>query len=328
MNKRVNTKEKGGKKWRIQKQKIDGITLVALVVTIVVLLILAGITITYVMGDNSVFKQATKSKAQTEIAKIEERAQLIYSDKLMENASSNMKIKVETSQVIEQLKTEGYTIKQIAVSAEDITGISLDKENMTIGKSKTAEIKVTYEGVEEPFIYYVEVQGKYYQMHSTKGFITINREPSNLTKEDFEAENGEGSTTTLTVVSSETEIAIASVRAGSNNIIEVTSTETEGETVVTVTYGSYTKTCTVKVVEPVLATGITLNETEYVVTGGESWIHDKQLVATIEPSNVTEKEVTWKSSNPEVATVDENGLVKAGTKGRRSNHNSNNKRRK
>lgn len=45
-----------------------GITLVALVVTIVVLLILAGITITYVMGDNSIFKKAQEAKNKTEEA--------------------------------------------------------------------------------------------------------------------------------------------------------------------------------------------------------------------------------------------------------------------
>ena len=202
------------KKYRKENK---GITLVALVVTIVVLLILAGITINYVMGDNSIFNQASKSKIQTEITKIEEKAQMIYSDKLMENASSNLK--VETSSVIEQLKTEGYVIKQKTVSAGDIKGISLDKESMTIGTSKTAEIKVTYEGVEEPFIYYVEVQGKYYQMHSDKGFITIDREASNLTKEDFETENGEENTTALTVTSSKTEIATANLKAEINNII-------------------------------------------------------------------------------------------------------------
>ena len=45
--------------------KSNGITLVALVVTIVVLLILAGITISYIMGDNSVFKKASDAKEQT-----------------------------------------------------------------------------------------------------------------------------------------------------------------------------------------------------------------------------------------------------------------------
>lgn len=54
-------KEKLRKKW-------EGITLVALVVTIVVLLILAGITIMYTMGENSIFKKAQEAKNKTEDA--------------------------------------------------------------------------------------------------------------------------------------------------------------------------------------------------------------------------------------------------------------------
>jgi hypothetical protein len=45
-----------------------GITLVALVVTIVVLLILAGITIMYVMGENSIFQKAQDAKDRTDEA--------------------------------------------------------------------------------------------------------------------------------------------------------------------------------------------------------------------------------------------------------------------
>lgn len=48
--------------------KESGITLVALVVTIVVLLILAGITIVYVLGDNGIFKLAQDAKNKTEEA--------------------------------------------------------------------------------------------------------------------------------------------------------------------------------------------------------------------------------------------------------------------
>ncbi len=296
------------------KTTTAGITLVALVVTIVVLLILAGITLTYVLGDNSVFKQASQAKIKTEIGKIEERAQMIYSDKLMGTASSTLSTKVETSEVIEQLRNEGYTIEQRPVAVGDITGISLDKESMTIGKNKTAEIKVTYEGVDEPFVYYVEVQGKYYQMHSNKGFITIDREASNLTKADFE-NSGEGTTATLTVTSSDETVATAKVKEGSNNTIEIEAKEKDEEAIITVTYGNYEKTCTIKVVVPVLATDISLNRTAYTVTGGDSWTNDLQLVATLKPTNVIEKEVTWTSSNPEIATVDDTGLVKAGTKG-------------
>ena len=65
-----NNKERGTK----------GITFVALVVTIVVLLILAGITLTYVFGDNSVFKQATDAKLQTEIARAREKIEMVLSE--------------------------------------------------------------------------------------------------------------------------------------------------------------------------------------------------------------------------------------------------------
>lgn len=52
----------------------------ASLVTIVVLLILAGITITYVMGDNSILKKTSEAKLQTNIAKAREKLELVLSD--------------------------------------------------------------------------------------------------------------------------------------------------------------------------------------------------------------------------------------------------------
>lgn len=46
----------------MKKQKNQGITLIALVVTIIVLLILAGISIATLTGDNGLIKNARKSK--------------------------------------------------------------------------------------------------------------------------------------------------------------------------------------------------------------------------------------------------------------------------
>lgn len=57
-------------------------------------------------------------------------------------------------------------------------------------------------------------------------------------------------------------------------------------------------------------TGLSLNYEKKTVTKGKT----TQLAATVEPSNAAEKEVTWKSSDSSVATVDKNGLVK-GVKG-------------
>ena len=49
-----------------------GITLIALIITVIVLLILAGVTISMVVGDNGVLKQAQNAKIKTEKAKDEE----------------------------------------------------------------------------------------------------------------------------------------------------------------------------------------------------------------------------------------------------------------
>jgi len=49
-----------------------GITLIALVITIIVLLILAGVTINMVLGDDGIIKQAQQAKAANENAMLEE----------------------------------------------------------------------------------------------------------------------------------------------------------------------------------------------------------------------------------------------------------------
>lgn len=52
----------------------NGITLIALVITIIVLLILAGISISMLSGDNSILQKATDAKTNTERASIIEQA--------------------------------------------------------------------------------------------------------------------------------------------------------------------------------------------------------------------------------------------------------------
>ena len=56
----------------------NGITLIALVITIIVLLILAGISISMLSGDNSILQKATDAKTNTDNAQIKERVQLAY----------------------------------------------------------------------------------------------------------------------------------------------------------------------------------------------------------------------------------------------------------
>ena len=56
--------------------KTSGITLIALVVTIVVLLILAGITISLVFSENGIISKSKNAKEQTEISKVREQLEL------------------------------------------------------------------------------------------------------------------------------------------------------------------------------------------------------------------------------------------------------------
>lgn len=73
-----------------------------------------------------------------------------------------------------------------------------------------------------------------------------------------------------------------------------------------------TKTQTNTVPANVAVTGIQINENIKSLEVGES----KLLTATITPSNATDKNITWKSSNESVATISSSGEVvakKAGT---------------
>ena len=73
---------------------------------------------------------------------------------------------------------------------------------------------------------------------------------------------------------------------------------------VTTQDGSHTATCAVTVTQPV--TGVTLDPTSLSLFTGDT----ATLTATVEPENATNKNVTWSSDKPEVATV-ENGKVTA-----------------
>lgn len=61
-------------KERMKQEK--GITLIALVITIIVLLILAGVTIATLTGENGILNQANKAKIKSDIAEVKEQAQL------------------------------------------------------------------------------------------------------------------------------------------------------------------------------------------------------------------------------------------------------------
>ena len=98
-------------KEEIQQKKEKGITLIALVITIIVLLILAGVTVATLTGDNGILTKANEAKESTEIEtekEIIKLAVLVASEKEDYKDISKEKLQNE----LEQLsggKTEVYS---------------------------------------------------------------------------------------------------------------------------------------------------------------------------------------------------------------------------
>ena len=59
-----------------KRKKETGITLIALVITIIVLLILAGVSIMMLTGDNGILNQASNAKVKTAHQQVFEALQL------------------------------------------------------------------------------------------------------------------------------------------------------------------------------------------------------------------------------------------------------------
>ena len=72
---------------RMLKNEI-GITLIALVVTIIVLIILAGISISLVLGDNGIITKAKQAKAETEQAKVNEETAINELSEILEKTNN------------------------------------------------------------------------------------------------------------------------------------------------------------------------------------------------------------------------------------------------
>ncbi len=107
----------------------------------------------------------------------------------------------------------------------------------------------------------------------------------------------------LTWSSSNTDVATVNAKTG------VITGVGKGEAIITVKTndGGYHASCVVSVFKKIEVTGISLNlDSRALYVGGTV-----QLKATIEPTTATFPQVTWKSDNPAVATVDQFGLVRA-----------------
>ena len=92
-------KDKEGKDRKIRREaKQKGITLIALVITIIVLLILAGVTIATLTGENGILTRASEASIETRGATVEERKDLWKVEQQSDNYLTE-----DTAQTLDEL---------------------------------------------------------------------------------------------------------------------------------------------------------------------------------------------------------------------------------
>lgn len=104
------------KKIKERKENSKGITLIALVITIVVLLILAGVTISLIVGENGILNQATTATGKSKKAELKEKVDIAVQAAMArglgtltyENLVEELNSSIETYQI--QETANGWSI--------------------------------------------------------------------------------------------------------------------------------------------------------------------------------------------------------------------------
>ncbi|MCI9087172.1 MAG: type II secretion system protein [Clostridia bacterium] len=126
----------------------SGITLVALVVTIVVLLILAGITIMYTMGENSIFKKAQEAKNKTEEAIKNEQEYMSQIDNMLNEYINGNTTKEET---VADIVNKVQTITKI-VKDENGNKVVIPRGFKIVPDTENNDIDYTYSSDKKPCV--------------------------------------------------------------------------------------------------------------------------------------------------------------------------------
>lgn len=136
------------------KNNQKGITLIALVVTIIVLLILAGVSIAMLTGQNGILNRATEASINSKIGDAEDIISLNVSDKITDYYKEVYVDNSETPQyaTLKAAVDAGITAAQTSIATDVTVGNNITETDNTLagtitvsyhGYTATGEIKGT-----------------------------------------------------------------------------------------------------------------------------------------------------------------------------------------
>ena len=277
------------------KNKENGITLIALVVTIIVLLILAGITVQVVL-QGGIIGEANRAKVLTEISTIEEAANVIYADLKIKKQQGEIS-KISMLDIVNELNKQNYKIEVREIGGNNINGITANPKRLTLIENEVAMIKISFDIAEEKYLYYAIINGKYYKMNITDSGVIVERKEEELEGEivgqnaKIEIENGY-------------DLEIIKNIEIKDDKITLIAGEKSGTTSLIIRYGKYFTTCIVNIAPKatkITATSLNLIEGE-----------NKEISIVVEPDNAKVVPI-YTTDDTDKIDINDTGMVTAKT---------------
>lgn len=141
-------------------RKAKGITLISLVVSIIVLIVLAGVTISTVLGENGILSSAKKAKEQTQTASEKEQLEMAYTSLYIKEQTKPgsltdekliNEIQTKLGATVEKVEENGKTSYKVTMPSgktyvlTDGQVTEMEKENIVVGTKE--DWKITEDGV-------------------------------------------------------------------------------------------------------------------------------------------------------------------------------------
>ena len=152
--------------------KNKGVTLIALAVTIVVMLILAGVTISVLNGENGIVKQAQKAKEESKIKELKEKVRIDIAGKRVENINGELRVSV-LKEILDKYFDNVPVESQITSETELKAKEEYGKYEMKISDIDVGEI--TYE---TSYTIFKDVNGE--QVPIPEGYIVSENSDENI----------------------------------------------------------------------------------------------------------------------------------------------------
>lgn len=278
-----------------------GITLIVLVITIIVILILAGIVLNLTVGENGILKRTQQAGEQYKISEILEKLELEKVDLVAKKNGDTPSVQ----EYVEHLISKGIITTADVENIDDNTkNIIVDGYKFLVEKETNGNIKITYQGKADGKPKIANIQVIEVKPNSIKvKVITSQLNGGTFTYGIKNITTNETSYTVVASKISQNEYEFTGLIQDNEYKIEVKIENDKGEDT------KQTNTAIKAELPPV--SEISLNKTTLSIQKGSK----ETLTATVLPTNAKDTTVTWESCDESIATVSTTGEVTAVAEG-------------